>query len=317
MPEALAVSRGLGAAVLSLWTACFPPEAPPPTRPVSVRASDFPQQDVVVDGSRLRYIDVGPTAPVGRPETLVILPGHTSRIEGYDAIVHPLSKRNRVLVLDFPGSGYSDKPDRPYTLRFYEDVAIGFLDALGIDRAIPVGGSLGGNLVLRLGHRSPERFPRLVAWAPGSAWHRQPRLAEAMRSVGGAVLFWPTVFVQSRFWYSDDFPGRDAALDETFAYYDEIMSPGFVRMYWEIATDQVDSSLFDIAPEIRQPVLLLWGDRDHGANMGAGVARLHRLLPRNELRVFPGARHSIETEIPARVAEAIDEYVSRPPEKIR
>ena len=311
------MSSGLGALALSLWTAWFPPDGPGPERPVSVPASDFPQKDVVVDGLRLRYVDVGPTAPVGRTRTLVIIPGHTSRLEGYDAIVHPLAKRNRVLVLDFPGTGYSDKPDRAYSLRFYEDVLVHFLDALRIGDAIPVGGSLGGNLVLRLGHRFPERFPMLVVWAPGGAWVRQPRLASLMRSIGGRALFWPTVFVQSRFWYSDDFPGRDAALEGTFAYYDEVMSRGFVRMYWEIAIDQVDSSLFDIAPEIQQPVLLMWGDRDNGANMGAGVARLHKLLPRNELRVFKGARHSIETEIPDQVADTIAEYVSRPKDKIR
>ena len=53
-----------------------------------------------------------------------------------------------------------------------------------------------------------------------------------------------------------------------------------------------------------------------GAGMGAGVAKLHQLLPRNELRVFPGARHSIETEQPDALAEAIDEFVSRPPEHL-
>ena len=126
------------------------------------------------------------------------------------------------------------------------------------------------------------------------------------------MLFWPTVWVQSRYWYSDDFPRRAAALAETFAYYREVMCPGFIRMYWGMAADQVSHSLFDIAPEIKQPVLLMWGDRDNGANMGAGVARLHHLLPHNELRVFPGARHSLEAEIPTELAGVIDEFVSRP-----
>jgi 2-hydroxy-6-oxonona-2,4-dienedioate hydrolase len=301
---------------LSVWSACFPPEGSGPTRPVSVRASEFPQKDVVVDGMRLRYVDVGPSAPAGHPQTLVILGGHTSRLEGYDEIVKRLSQRNRVVVLDFPGTGYSDKPDRPYTLAFYEDTLVHFLDALGIGKAILVGGSLGGNLVLRLGHRFPERFPLLVAWAPGSAWRAQPKLAATMRALGGRLLFWPVVWIQSRFWYSDDFPGRQAALDGTFAYYDEVMSRGFVRMYWEIAIDQVETSLFDIAPEIQQPTLLLWGDRDNGANMGQGVARLHKLLPHDELRVFPGVRHSIETEVPDDLSTAIDEFVSRPKEKL-
>jgi pimeloyl-ACP methyl ester carboxylesterase len=311
----MATSR-IGVIVLSLWSACFPPEAPGPTRPVSVRASDFPQQDVTVDGMRLRYVDVGPTAPAGHPKTLVILGGHTSRLEGFDAIVAPLSRRNRVVVLDFPGTGYSEKPDRPYTLRFYEDTLVHFLDTLGIGKAVLVGGSLGGNLVLRLGHRFPERFPMLVAWAPASAWRAQPRLAGLLRSLGGRVLFWPSVWIQSRFWYGDDFPGRDAALEGTFAYYREVMSPGFVRMYWEIGIDQLESSLFEIAPEIQQPTLLLWGDRDNGANMGAGVAKLHKLLPHHEFRVFPGARHSVETEIPNELADKIDEFVSRPKEHL-
>ncbi len=270
-----------------------------------------------MDGLRLRYVDVGPSEPAGGPsQVLVILPGHTARLEGYDALAARLSRRHRVVVLDFPGSGYSDKPDRPYTLRFYEDTLVHFLGALGIAEAVLVGGSLGGNLVLRLGHRFPERFPLLVAWAPGSAWRAQPRLAALMRRIGGRTLFWPTVWIQSRFWYGKDFPGRAAALAGTFAYYREIMSPGFVRMYWEIAIDQVATSLFDIAPQIRQPTLLLWGDQDNGAGMGAGVAKLHRLLPRNELRVFPGARHSIETEIPDDLARAIDAFVSRPPEPL-
>lgn len=266
---------------------------------------------------RLRYVDVGPArAAGGPPRTLVILPGHTSRLEGYDAIVHRLSQHSRVVVLDFPGTGYSDKPDRPYTLGFYEDTLVHFLDAIGLREAVLVGGSLGGNLVLRLGHRLPQRFPLLVAWAPAGAWRAQPRLAAVMRRLGGRILFWPTVWIQSRYWYGTDFPGRDAALAGTFAYYREIMSPGFIRMYWGIAIDQLETSLFDLAAQIEQPTLLLWGDRDDGADMGRGVARLHRLLPRSELRVFPGARHSLETEIPIDLADAIDEFVSRPQESL-
>lgn len=303
---------GAGILLIGLSAACAPPQETPPTRPVGVPGSAFPQRDVVVDGLRLRYVDVGPTAEAAQPLPLVILAGHTSRLEGYDPLVQRLSPRHRVLVLDFPGSGYSDKPDREYGLRFYEDTLVHFLDAVGVDRAILVGGSLGGNLVLRLGHRFPERFPRLVAWAPGGAWRAQPRLAAAMEALGGRLLFWPTVWIQSRYWYAPDFPGREAALAGTFAYYREVMSPGFVRMYWGMAIDQVRQSLFDIAPEIAQPVLLMWGDQDHGAGMGRGVARLHALLPRNELHVFPGARHSIETEIPDAVAATIDAYVSRP-----
>jgi pimeloyl-ACP methyl ester carboxylesterase len=300
------------AALAAALLACSLPADPGRTRPEAVPTTPFEQRDLVVSGLRLRYIDEGPTEATreGAP-VLVLIPGHTSRIEEYDGLVPRLARSHRVLVLDFPGSGYAQKPERDYTLRLYEDTLVGFLDALGVGRARLAGGSLGGNLVLRLGWRFPERFPLLVPWAPGSAWEAKPWLAALMRTLGGRVLFRPTVWIQSRYWYDESFPGREAALRNTFAYYEEVMGPGFVRMYWGMAADQVARSLFPLAPEIRQPVLLLWGDRDHGANMGEGVARLHTLLPSSELRVFPGAGHALATEIPDELAREIEAFLLR------
>ena len=287
------------------------------TRPGTVRATPFPQRDATVLGLRVRYVDVGPTEPgLDSAPALLLIPGHTSRIEEYDGLVPVLARRHRVVVLDYPGSGWAEKPDREYSLALYEDVSTALLDALGIGRAHLVGGSLGGNLVLRLGHRYPERFERLAPWAPGSAWRANARLGRTMRAVRGRALFWPIVWIQSRYWYGKEWPGRSAALAETFAYYREVMEPGFVRMYIEMAADQVERSLFPLAPEIRQPVWLGWGDQDDGANMGAGVARMAKLLPRCELRVYAGARHSLAAEIPDLLARDLDEFLTRPEDRL-
>lgn len=277
-----------------------------------MRAIDLTDHLVHLDvaGVRVRVLDV-PAAPAARsPRTLLVIPGHTARIEGFAAMVPLLAAEHRVIVVDLPGSGESDKPDHRYSLTSYEDVLVAVLDQLGASRVVPVGGSLGGNLVLRLGLRFPERFDRLVLWAPGGAWTARPLAAAALRALLGGTwlgraLFWPSVAIQSRYWYDRDFPGRDRALQETFAYYRRVMSPGFARMYWDIATDQIAHSLFDVAGWIRQPTLLMWGDHDNGANMGAGVAELERLLMAGELHVFPGARHSLETEIPELLSATI------------
>jgi pimeloyl-ACP methyl ester carboxylesterase len=311
------MTRSLAAPLAALLLgACSAPPDPGRTRPERVRTTPFAQRDLRVLDLRLRYVDEGPreAAGPGHPAgpALLLIPGHTSRIEEYDGLVPVLSRRRRVIVFDFPGSGYSEKPDAPYSLRLYEDAAIAVLDALGVGRAHLAGGSLGGNLVLRLAHRFPERFERLAPWAPGSAWEASPRIGRAMRALSSYAAFWPIVRIQSRYWYGKQWPGREAALADTFAYYREVMGPGFVRMYFDMAADQVERSLFDVAPEIPHPVWLGWGDRDDGANMGAGVARLYGLLPRCELRVFPGARHSLAAEIPEQLAAGIEEFLTRP-----
>jgi pimeloyl-ACP methyl ester carboxylesterase len=56
----------------------------------------------------------------------------------------------------------------------------------------------------------------------------------------------------------------------------------------------------------------MWGDHDHGANMGDGVAQLDRLLPDGRLHVFPGARHSLETEFPDELAATILAFLREP-----
>lgn len=297
-------------ACVAVLSGCSAPPDRALPRPESVRATPFQQRDVEIDGMRLRYIDEGPHRPPGRG-TVLLIHGHTSRIEEYDGLVPTLAEHLRVLVVDLPGSGYSAKPDRTYSLTFYEDTLIGFLDALQVDRAHLAGGSMGGNLTLRLGYRFPDRFERLAPWAPGSAWPAQPFVADVMRRSTSYTLFWPIVRIQSRYWYSADWPPRDAWLAETFAYYREVLGPGFVRMYFDMAADQVGWTLFDIAAEVRQPTWLGWGDRDHGANMGAGVARLHELLPNSELHVFPGARHSLAAEVPGPLAAAVNEFLTR------
>lgn len=281
-------------------------------RPVTVPATPFKQADVRVLGLRLRYVDVGPNDGRGAIETVVLIPGITSRIEDYDDLVRALSARRRVLVLDLPGSGYSDKPERTYDLTFYEDTLVSFLDEMGVARAHLGGGSLGGNLVLRLAHRFPDRFDRLVAWAPGSAWKAHPYLARLLRLATSRALFWLFVRVQSRYWYRHDLPGRAEIQRANLAYYREVMCSGFVKMYFGIAADQVARTLFDIAPHIRHPTLLAWGDRDDGANMQKHIFRLHRLLPSDELAVFRGARHALATEVPVTLAAVIEEFLSRP-----
>jgi len=284
----------------------FRRDAPP--RPIAVSVTSHPQSDLDVLGLRLRYIDIPPTGHEEGPP-LLLIHGHSSRIEEYEDILPHLAKHRRVLVPDLPGSGYSDKPDVPYSLSLYEDTLLAFLDAKGITRADVAGGSLGGNLTLRLGRREPDRFRKLAAWAPAGCWHPMRWAVIVNRILRGALLFWPTLWVQSRYWYERSWPGQKAALATSFRYYREIVSRGFVRMYWDIAEDQVKQSHFGVAHEIKQPVLLAVGDRDHGLGMFEGVKKLAGLLPNATLRIFPGARHSLANEVPAELGELTDGFL--------
>jgi len=298
--------------LLATVPGCSAPETDGPARPRDVSETRFSQRDVRVDGLRLRILDEGPE----QGETVVILPGHTARIEGYDSLVPHLADRRRVLLPDLPGKGYSAKPDRASSFAFYTEVLAGLLDALGIERVHLAGGSLGGNLALRFAHRFPERVERVAAWGPGSAWEARPWLASAIRGlgrVGRRPLFWLVIRRHAQYWYSESNPDRERLLREKFAYYEEIMSAGFVRMYFDMAAASVGSSLFDLAPGTPQPVLLLRGSEDHGANMAEGLRELERRLPDARRVEIPGAGHALTHEAPEALAEAVEAFLDGRP----
>jgi 2-hydroxy-6-oxonona-2,4-dienedioate hydrolase len=279
-------------------------------RPERVTQTKHVQRDATVLGDvRLRYVDVPPVREESPP--IVLLHGLASRIEEYEGLIDLLRDRRRVIVMDLPGNGYSDKPARPYTLAFLEDSVLGLMDHLHVKAVDIAGGSLGGGMVLRLAHRVPGRFRRLAPWAPAGVWDpkRAFGLLGTMLLRTGTTMFWPVVWIQSRFWYEPAWKGRRQALDAAFAHYREILGPSFVRMYYEVGREQVTTSLFPIAPLIAQPTLLLWGDEDDGLGMGEGVKRLVQLMPNARLHVFHGARHSLASEVPDALASEIDRFL--------
>jgi pimeloyl-ACP methyl ester carboxylesterase len=87
--------------------------------------------------------------------------------------VAALAESHRVIAVDLPGFGESDKPiaaayDAPYFAR----AVTGLMDALEIDSAHIVGNSLGGRVAIEVGLSARERVRNLVLLSPALAWLR-------------------------------------------------------------------------------------------------------------------------------------------------
>ncbi len=79
---------------------------------------------------------------------------------------------NRVILLDLPGHGLSEKPRRAsyHRMDTYARHVVALLDHLGIDRAVVGGVSLGGNVSLLVASQAPERVQGLVIEMPVLEW---------------------------------------------------------------------------------------------------------------------------------------------------
>ncbi|MCA9510121.1 MAG: alpha/beta fold hydrolase [Myxococcales bacterium] len=109
----------------------------------------------------------------GEGDALVMLHGGGPGATGWSNFkqnVPAFAKRFRVLLVDQPQFGLSDKPDTDEQFNVVAARAVrDLLDQLGIARAHFLGNSLGGGTSLRFALDYPDRAARLVLMGPGNS----------------------------------------------------------------------------------------------------------------------------------------------------
>lgn len=121
-----------------------------------------------VDGLHLSYEVHG-----SGPRVLVFLHGLLLDAQMNRRLADDLAERgHRVVLLDLPGHGQSDKPRHASAHRMdsYAHYVVALLDELGLDEAVVGGVSLGANVSLQVAVRSPERVRGLVVEMPVLEW---------------------------------------------------------------------------------------------------------------------------------------------------
>jgi pimeloyl-ACP methyl ester carboxylesterase len=110
-----------------------------------------------VNGLGLAYRELGSGPPV------LLLHGWPTSSFLWREVMPPIARGNRVLALDLPGFGGSDKPlDARYDFEFFSRAIDGFLAAAGVDRVALAGHDLGGPIAVRWALDHPERVTRLA-----------------------------------------------------------------------------------------------------------------------------------------------------------
>ena len=130
--------------------------------PPGARALDLP------DRGTTHVLDIpGPT-----PDAPVLLLMHGIATTGpltWFSVLAELSERYRVVTFDQRWHGRGIRSE-DFTLDDCADDGIAVLDALGIDRAVVVGYSMGGASAQVLWHRHPERVAGLVLCSTSARW---------------------------------------------------------------------------------------------------------------------------------------------------
>jgi len=282
---------------------------------------------VTVEGGRMHLLELGNA----KAPPVVLLHGAGTNLGDMRlALGDRLAARHRVILIDRPGHGWSDRPGgaadaSPARQAMLVHQALG---QIGIGRAIMVAHSWAGAVATAYAAACPDNVAGLVLLAPVTrpwvnsvAWHDslvKATLAEATRAAAlplfgslvagtltlpfGKLLLRPSV--ESAFAPQapppDYLAGSNAEL---------VLRPSaFTANAQDI--EHLDAGIARQAqdyPRIAAPAVIVTGDRDAALSPQAHADAIATAMPRARLVTLPGVGHMVHFAAPGRIVEIIGE----------
>ncbi len=236
-----------------------------PAAALEARWANPPSKFIVVKGQRVHVRDEGPPADAS---PIVLIHGTSASLHTWDGWAEQLRARRRVIRFDLPGFGLTGpNTSGDYTDAGHARFVLDLADALGLNRFVVAGNSLGGEIAWRTALLAPQRVERLILVdATGYAFVPESiplgfRLAYSPVVARLAEFMLPRALVESsvRSVYGE--PTR--------------VTPALVRRYFELSLREgnrraLAQRLRQFVPgedaarirELKLPTLILWGGRD-------------------------------------------------------
>ena len=244
-------------------------------------------------GHTLHYLDGG------KGETLVLLHGIFAEKDHWVDFARPLTPHYRVLAPDLPGFGDSTRlPNQDYSYAEQVEHLKDFLDQLGVQRVHLGGSSMGGTIAALFAMRYPERVASVaLIGAPHGLRTPQPSEMDPMVDAGQSPLI------------VTDAAGFEPMMDFVFAQRpllpypilhaakaDALRNAASNQRIWN--AQRKDRYLLDAhIGEVKQPTLVLWGEKDRLFDV-SGAAPLQKRLSQAQVQVLPGVGHLPMMESP-------------------
>jgi pimeloyl-ACP methyl ester carboxylesterase len=110
-----------------------------------------------LDGARVHYKSYGKGS-----QALVLIHGWTCNLDNWRDQVPDFAKRNRIIVIDLPGHGQSDKPQIAYSMDLFARAVDAVLRDARVKRAVLLGHSMGTPVARQFYRKYPQKTLGIV-----------------------------------------------------------------------------------------------------------------------------------------------------------
>ncbi len=232
----------------------------------------------------------------GEGKTILMLHGWGTDLHSFDKITENLKEKYRIIRLDLPGFGATERP-KNWNLEDYVKFVVDFLEKLNIVPNVLLGHSFGGRIIIKgVGsHKlSPEKIV-LISPAGVSLFNIKKSVIRVLSKIGKVLLNTPPIY----FW-KESIRKR---------FYKNIGSEYLDNIHMKnIFGSVVSEDLKPYAQNIKSETLLIWGWSDHVTPLSDGEF-LNKILPNSKLEIIKYGGHFSFVEEPEEVAGLIKDFL--------
>lgn len=251
----------------------------------------------------IAYLDEGSAENV-----FLLIHGLGTSAKSWIKNIPDLSKEFRVIAVDLPGYGKSDKGNYKYSMSWYAKVLTEFLTELSIEKATFVGHSMGGQISLVTSLNFPERVNNLILISTAGFEKFTEGEGDWMKSAFTIDLVKDTptrnidVNLRSNFYETPE--------DASFFVTDRIQVRGasdfedYCYAVTRNVTGMIDEPVLDELKNVKQKTLILFGENDglipnsylHGGFTKDIASFGHSQIPNSDLVMVPKCGHMMPFE---------------------
>ena len=208
-----------------------------------------------IDNLLVRYLDKNK-----RGVPLLLLHGLGGSIESWNNNINFLSTKFRIITLDLPGFGLSDKPKISYSIKFYVNFLEKFIQRIKLNHLFIIGSSLGGHIAVEFTLKNRKMVDKLILISPAGSLPKSFKGTRELKRYIRIVNARSSVEI-SRILISID----NSMVNRSYAesMYERLSLPGAKQAFISALKGSARAQRYNNQLEkIDTSMLLIWGKKD-------------------------------------------------------
>jgi len=261
---------------------------------------------ILIDGMKTFYREKGEGG------VLLLIHGMGGSLV-FDKVIEPLSGRFKVIVVDLPGFGLSDKPLIEYSVDFYVKFLAQFCKKTGIDAFNIAGLSLGGMIAALFASKNPEKVKNLFIISAAG-------LKPVAKQLKNPAAFWMFSIIMRLFIFSNSWALKmfqrgsyfnPKNIDEKVFrdFYQYMKMPGAKRAWLSAIKNviEINDVVIRRFSEIKTDTVIIWGKEDKTFPVEYAY-KFNKLVADSKIIIINNCGHTLTIEKPNEFVEILKRY---------